>query len=195
MLSSRNIKEYKFFKLKTDYWKKASNPYDSEYSFKELNVEVKVESFRDVLPQKAVSALVRFGEMGDIQPRRCYRNAIVVAEYLRQEVGIDIHCIDGFCKNEAMSFLHRYCEYRGRYFDATLEWLFGYKHVLSYKYYAARSFNSQELLALMFAYGKAVDYSIYPIFGSTLSSMDERAGGYYDNDSFYLDDNGRIAFL
>lgn len=195
MLSQRHIKEYKQYCLTTDYWKKASNPFDSEYSFQVLDEDVRVESIQDVLPQRAVNVLVRLAEVGAIKEHCCYRNSLLVAVVLHNECGIDIHCIDGFCKYETHSCLHRFCEYGGRYFDATLEVLLGYEGVIDYQYYAVRSFNSQELLALMFAYGKAVDYSVSPSFWSSLSSADERAGGTYDNESFYLDDNGRIAFI
>ena len=186
---------YKRNSLKPEYWKKAYNPLNTTFSFEELNTDVKVEPMNDVLPKKALAVVYDVFESGHIEQHGCYSNSVIVSEALRKEAGIIVHCIDGFCTDESGSYLHRFCEYNGRFFDASIELLGSSSEVLKRKYYAVRSFDSQELIAIMFAYAKVLNSSRQLYTGSTLPSNDERACGVWDNAEIYVDDNGRIAFV
>ena len=189
-LSPIDIKVYKRNTLPPKYWRKASFPTEAFYEFETINEIVKIEPIDAVLPQQAVRVINQLKNKGEIEMNGCYLNSLRVALALKK-IGISVKCVDGFYMVDRHSCMHRFCEYNGRYFDATYECLLGTSLLTDGEYTAIRAFEPYELLAAGFAFAK-LEIGNHSFLGcSTLSGSDIRAQGRDDySRNYYINDNG-----
>ena len=187
---------YKSYDLPSVYWQKAFSPQDSYYSFTQINGPIHVEPMEKVLPPQAYEACMTALICGDIKPRQCYSNALIVAKILRG-FGYQVRCVDSLyrVKNASDRYCkHRFNEFNGHCFDITGEYILCRPCGLSVstiEYTQGRSFTLNELLSIAFAYGSLRGNPKIPYFYSTLKcNFDTDAPD--DTFDWYINDNGLL---
>lgn len=173
-----SIEDYEFIK----------NPFDSAFEFANGEGLVSVESTYDVLPIEAQRELKHFlEEMYQVKVGSCHETAVRIG-CLLEKYGVIV--VDGYYTYEdGITYLHTFCKYRNRYFDPTIESVFGYKETKRFSYESVREFAPHEMRLYYQACG--YDQSNNLNYAYWTSSIGVNPRNRNDEKSEYLiDDDG-----
>ncbi len=186
-----------------------------KYNFSKIDETVKIVPMGALFCKRIMDRL-RKKCKGVIMPNQCFFNALVVAGWLR-EWGFDVEVVEGMqsqndnyialsrklglkeesdrehLKNQA-PIAHRWLRKGDKYFDPTVELLFGMEFVRSFDYNAKRIYDNQELIRyageIRDTFGVDEVHFVSSITGTTF---------YYDGDNDipvhwgYINDDGEYV--
>ena len=97
------------------------------YHFTDINEVVKVSSMRGNFSPRIIKAIEKKAQRGEIEPFRCYKNAVVTAELLASSGVSGIRVVDGtYAMPSLGTDTHRFIQHTRadgtvRYYDVTME--------------------------------------------------------------------------
>lgn len=126
-----------------------------EYQFDVINEQVKISPMRSLFCERIIKS---FARGVDIKPNCCFTNAVITAEWF-QEHGFDVEVAEGRLVAKSQELLlpsqkvrlntnpieHRWCKKGEKYFDPTIECLYGYEMTKTWNYDAIRLYESSTL--------------------------------------------------
>lgn len=185
---------YKKLHLPAIYWQSATFPEESTYSFTPISSYVPIESLYEVLPPKGREVVEYLYNTGVIREHNCYENALSVSKALGYE-GYEVKCIEGELRYpDGTALAHRFCEYNGRYFDATLECIHGEEVLYTIQYYASRAYSANEMMAISLALAAAEGFGKGKMnFQSTITIPQSELEKFNDYPAYTLNDEGKIV--
>lgn len=180
------------------------------YYFDSVNEQVSITPMKHLFCER-IMRYFKNNMTGVIQPNQCFANAIVAAEWF-SEKGFDIEVVEGhmvpnnYCFENAgrMGYKvhsekhprlntepleHRFCKKGDKYFDPTIEFLFGFERVKMFDYTARRIYDYETLIA--FAMRTKEDYGTLH-FHSSISGLSYVYVGEKDIPIYWghIDENG-----
>ena len=168
---------------------------EARYEFETINSTITMTPMRKLFSGITTS---RFrGDMqGMILPNRCYRNALIAAEWFKSR-GIKVEVVDGYVFTDTMNkedgSTHRFLKYGDKYFDPTLEYLFGLQHLDGLNFFAVRSYE-YETIRRFYADMHSVYGELY--FSDTFSGIGKfyYDGFMYEFETDIIGENGEYVF-
>lgn len=165
-----------------------THPFDYAFDFEKGEGNVNVESAFDVLPKGAQSVFSRFLECYEIKPQTCHETSAIVALVLKK-YGVTV--CDGYYKHKAsgLMYKHKFCKLGNRYFDSTLETVYGFYKTKGYEYFSIREFEPKEIMLYYATYSYALHNKLGGLFYT--STLGDNPYNWRDAESdFYLDNEG-----
>lgn len=166
-----------------------THPYDFAFEFSKGDGVVNVESVKVVLPKDVQKELRRFlSEEYIVEPRSCHQTAVRVGMQL-EKYGVEV--VDGyyvFLENEEIHN-HTFCKYKDKYFDPTIEEVFGIEGIQQFQYFSERVFSPHE----MYLYQNSCGYAAFGEFSGiywlpTLRRHKDEVG--IEESPFVMDEEG-----
>ena len=183
-----------------------------KFNYTILNEPVTIVPMRSLFCKRIMDRFAKRCK-GVFKPNLCYYNALVAARWLK-EWGFDVEVVDGvlttndnyplLCKKMGLAeesryphlqnnapIGHRWCKKGNRYFDPTIEGLFGMEYVRAFDYKGMRVFDDQTLIA--FANTIRSTFRSEQIrFVSSISGCTYKYDGKHETliNWGYIDDNG-----
>ena len=163
------------------------NPFEHVFVFEEGKGNVSVDSAYSILPLKAKADLKKFlDNFYTVEPKSCHKTACHVGKLL-EKYGV-IVC-NGYYKRKDSNlwYKHSFCKYQDKYFDSTIETLWGEKELQSFEYESVREFNPSEF----WLYCNACGYNESNILGMVFydSSLGYNQRNNADEEPEYVIDN------
>lgn len=135
-------------------FKRISSPLENNFKFTSHDFDVNVERTKSVLPSHLYDIVRDAYNRGEIMANKCHYNSTHVANLLRK-YGVNI--VQGYYihKNDVTQgrAAHSFLEYKGRYFDVTIEFASDFYSIDDFIYHSYRLFDSYEMKVLSCALG------------------------------------------
>lgn len=135
-------------------FKRISNPLENNFKFTSHDFDVNVERTKSVLPSHLYDIVWDIYNLGGIMTNNCHYNSTNVA-YLLRQYGVNI--VQGYYinKNDVTQkrVAHSFLEYKGHYFDVTIEFASDFYSTDDFIYHSYRLFDSYEMRVLCSALG------------------------------------------
>ena len=173
---------------------------ENNFKFTSHDFDVNVERTKSVLPSHLYDIVRDTYNRGEILTNNCHYNSTLVANLLRK-YGVKI--VQGYYinKNDVTQerVAHSFLEYKGRYFDVTIEFASDFYSTDDFIYHSYRLFDSYEMKVLCCALGylETNDFS-YKVF-STLSDDAEITKGELKysgcTQTYILKDSGHLELF
>ncbi len=147
----------KALNLSIDDYKVITHPYDFAFEFSKGDGIVNVESAYEVLPMNAQKELHHFlTKEYIVEPRTCHKTAVRVGLKL-EKYGVEV--VDGYYVflPDGDIHNHSFCKYKDRYFDPTIEAVFGREGIKHFEYISERVFSPHE----MYLYQNSCGYAAF----------------------------------
>ena len=161
------------------------------YVFEKVDSVVKISPMSTLFCKRIMDRLRK--EIGRIiLPDQCYQNAVVVSSWLA-EMGFDVEIVEGEFKTDTGKTIeHRFCRKGGKYFDPTIELLYGFVSTASVEYKAIRVYDIDVIVD--FTAQTLNDYGQVH-FHSSITGLSYVYKGDEDIPLVwnYIDDNGEIV--
>lgn len=181
-------------------FKRISNPLENNFKFTSHNMDVRVESVKNVLPPHLYDIVKDALNRGKIMENNCHYNSTLVADLLRK---YEVNVVQGYYVEKGditqRRIAHSFLEYKGRYFDVTVELASDCYSIDDFAYHSYRLFDAYEMKVICCALGylEMNDFS-YKIF-TTLSDDAEittselKYSGY--TQTYILKDTGYLELF
>ena len=188
---------------------RTATAHKKDYEFITINGLVEITPMRKVFKKCTMD---RFNKdmKGRIHKQGCFQNALIAAKWFRER-GIAVEVVEGFIvpKEATSAFIegvapenadprigsaHRFLKYGDKYFDPTLEFLFGVERLKLLVFAAFRSYEYETIMRfymqMSLLYGE-----VY--YSDTISGTGRVyvKGGYYEFPCDCIDEDGEYVML
>ncbi len=180
----------KAYNLSIEDYKIITHPYDFAFEFSKGAGIVNVESVKEVLPNNIQKELRHYlSEEYIVKPCSCHETAVRVGLKL-EKYGVEV--VDGYYvflqRDEIHN--HTFCKYNDKYFDPTIEEVFGSEGIQQFQYISERVFSPHE----MFLYQNSCGYAAFGEFSGiywlpTLRRHKDEIG-IIEESPFVMDEEG-----
>lgn len=163
---------------------------DGIFKFEPINEQVKIVPMSTLFCKRVMDRF-RKAMTGIIRENCCFTNAVIAAKWF-QEQGFDVDVAEGsfhfndyawtICKKYGLQMYsqtheymnngpqdHRFCRKGDKYFDPTLEFIFGFEWTKGYDYTASRVYDADELISFAITIGAT--YGEKPHFCGSISGL------------------------
>ena len=198
-----NITAMQIAKLKkagipaTDY-KRVLNPLESTFHFIPNDVDVKIESAKDVLPPHVFRELMFLQERRSFKMNDCHVNSYIVALALgKYGVRISDGCYSPLISPHEKT-AHSFLEYKGRYFDVTIEFASRMYSISDFKYHSFSIIEGKERHVINCALGYLLFHDLRAISCGSLCMNEQlqRKELSYSGcrETYMLDAQGKLQY-
>ncbi len=183
------------------------------YNFKTIDTAVSISPMKTLFCKRIMDSFKK-DMPGVIQPNRCFSNALIAAQWFREK-GFDVEVVEGYMDKNNYAFEyarrmgisvysekhsrlntepveHRFCKKGDKYFDPTIEFLFGFDMVKCFDYAGKRIYDYETLID--FAMRTEKDYGRIH-FHSSISGLSYAYVGEKNIPIYWghIDDNGEYV--